>query len=774
VTLETWGSAAAIVAASLLLGYGVNAVGIRCRAAAPAVGLGLLIIISYVAIQAPGGVTTAAVTDTLLTTLAAGSLARRCRSFRVRFASTCAGALGAAGAAIPFIANGRVGLLGVSLDNDTANHLIWAQALESSKARQIYGLPNYYPLGPHALADVVSNLLGARLDLAFTGLLIAGVVLTAVVGANALGGETGWKRVITGVLAALLYLEAAYYAEGAFKEQLLGLLLIAFVLQLEAVRDQWTDGLGIRWRFLAPTAILAAAALYTYGYPGIVWFALTAVIWLAAELMLRWAGWRVILRPPPSRIPRAQWAVWVAKLRLVLPAVAITTALLAVLSAPVARRNIALFDLFGASPAGTGAISLANLGNLAHQLPAPEGFGVWNSIDFRFDPSNVFHAGELAALAMGVFILGFLCVLARRELVLAAAAAACAIVYWRASNQSPYVLAKALVVAGPVIAVIDMRGLLRLEGRRVSVQLVSLAVAAAFLALAAHSSFQTLRNEPVWPNESTAELTSLAGETRGQNVVDLVTTDYAEWLFHDSYMSSIADNTINLAQIGPRPNKPFVYGTGTDFDSINFALLPRFTWVVTSNSPYASQPPDSFVLIRKLRLYELWKRVQRSVPSRQVIEKPGEPGAVLDCRSAAGRAISRHPGMAAVMSKPVIVPLGFIGAGAAETVKVPLPRGTWALSLQYTSATVLEITVRQRTWRMPAYLDRPGPWFIVGNVTSTGAPATLTIHADQPASFTGPSLGAAPTAIAATRVPDTRALIPLRRACGRYVDWYRF
>jgi len=774
VTLETWGSAAAIVAASLLLGYGVNVLGIRCRAAAPAVGLGLLIIISYVAIQAPGGVTTAAVTDTLLTTLAAGSLAWRCRSLRVRFASTWAGALGAAGAAIPFIANGRVGLLGVSLDNDTANHLIWAQALESPQTRQIYGLPNYYPLGPHALADVVSNLLGARLDLAFTGLLIAGVVLTAVVGANALCGETGWKRVITGVLAALLYLVAAYYAEGAFKEQLVGLLLVAFVLQLEEVRAHWTDRLGICWRLLAPTAILAAAALYTYGYPGISWFALTAVVWLVAELMLRWAGWRVFLRRPLPDFRPAQWPAWVAKLRSVLPAVAFTVALLAVLFAPVARRNIALFNLFGASPVGTGAISVANLGNLAHQLPAPEGFGVWNSVDFRFDPPNVFHAGELAALALGVFIVGFLCVLARRELVLAAAAAACAIVYWRASNQSPYVIAKALVVAGPVVAVIDMRGLLRLEGRRVSVQLVSLAVAAAFLVLAAQSSFQTLRNEPVWPNESTAELRSLAELTRGQNVVDLVNTDYAEWLFHDSYMSSIADNTINLARIGPRPNKPFVYGTGTDFDSINFAVLPHFSWVVTSNSPYASQPPDSFVLVRRLRLYELWKRMQRNVPLRQVIEKPGAPGAVLDCRGRAERAISRHHGVAAVMTKPVVVPLAFIGAGAAETVRLPLPPGTWALSLQYTSATVLDIKARQRTWRMPAYLDRPGPWFIIGNVTSTGAPVPLTVHANQPVSFTGPSLGAAPTAIAATRAPDTRVLVPLRRACGRYVDWYRF
>lgn len=29
------------------------------------------------------------------------------------------------------------------------------------------------------------------------------------------------------------------------------------------------------------------------------------------------------------------------------------------------------------------------------------------------------------------------------------------------------------------------------------------------------------------------------------------------------------------------------------------------------------------------------------------------------------------------------------------------------------------------------------------------------------------------TTFAATRIPDTRRLVPLRRACGKYVDWFR-
>ncbi len=141
-----------------------------------------------------------------------------------------------------------------------------------------------YPLGPHSLVDALGSGLGLRLDLGFTALLIATLVIIALVGSAALRGEAGWKRVVTGVLAALFYLVAAYYAEGAFKEPLLAVLLLAFVLQLEEVREEWaTSTARPVWRPGSRVAVLAAGAIYVYSYPAVAWLGLTLALWLAGE-----------------------------------------------------------------------------------------------------------------------------------------------------------------------------------------------------------------------------------------------------------------------------------------------------------------------------------------------------------------------------------------------------------------------------------------------------------------------------------------------------------
>jgi hypothetical protein len=237
--------------------------GFRSGRAAPAVGLALLIIVCGIAIKLPGAAVTAAIVLLIVLIASLTVTVSRWRAADFAIAPVIAALIAALGAAIPFISNGRTGLLGVGLDNDTATHLIYAEALRNSATRAIYGLPNGYPLGPHSVANTISSALGIRLDLAFTGLLIAIVVITALVAANALRGEAGWKRVIAGVLGALVYLVAAYYAEGAFKEPLMGLFLLAMVLSLERVRARWAARTFSRWRGLVPAALLIAAGVYS-------------------------------------------------------------------------------------------------------------------------------------------------------------------------------------------------------------------------------------------------------------------------------------------------------------------------------------------------------------------------------------------------------------------------------------------------------------------------------------------------------------------------------
>jgi hypothetical protein len=75
--------------------------------------------------------------------------------------------------------------------------------------------------------------LGIRLDVAMTALMVATIIITALTAAHALDGEPAVKRVIVGLAGALLYLVAASFAEGAFKEPLLGMFLLAAVLHVE-------------------------------------------------------------------------------------------------------------------------------------------------------------------------------------------------------------------------------------------------------------------------------------------------------------------------------------------------------------------------------------------------------------------------------------------------------------------------------------------------------------------------------------------------------------
>lgn len=782
--MEAWGSAAVLLAASVLIGDAIRLLGARCRAAGPAVGLAVLIIISFATIQLPGrAVTTvvvlvvvslaAAVTVIVRRGLAKPWLGGSRRSARPSIPQAVAVAVtvgvAAVGAALPFIANGRVGLLGVGLDNDTSSHLIWAETLGSPVVGTRYGaLPPGYPLGPHSLAEAMSVGLGVRLDMAFTGLLIATLIITALVAAAALRHDSPWKIPLVGVMGSLLYLVAAYYAEAAFKEMLVGLFLLALVLHLKEVRTEWAARERPLWQSLIPASLLVAAALYVYSYLALAWIGLTLVIWLFAEVVSR-PGW---LR---------RWRVLAVELAL---GAAIAGGIVVLLVLPAIGHIVSFAGSIGLSPASTGAIPVTNVGNIPHALPGWEALGIWNSPDFRFHPANALHTDLLSWFALGVLVFGMGWAIRRREFLLPAAIGACAIVFWRAGQgQSPYVTAKALVIAGPVVAVTGLRGLLQAPLApmpRLAVVARYLA-AAVFVLFAGYSSYQALRNEPVWPPESTRELMAFDQLTRGQTVLFLGNSDYAAWIFHDSEMSS-APGTLSMEQVSIRSTKPNTYGTQVDWDSIDLRTINRFTWAVTPNTAYASQAPAGFRLVRRLPMYELWRRTATIQP-RDALDPPGAPGAIFDCKNPAERQLSRQRGVAAVMSPPVSATLSSPGMPPGSAALVPpggfdsttlrLPAGRWDIALQYLSPVPLDVVVGDVVRVMPPYLERPGPYFSVGSIESSGAPLIMLIRARRPSSISGGDLAALPSRVVATRSPDRRTLVPLSRACGRYVDWFR-
>ena len=762
--VQTYGAALIMIVGSVVIGRAIClAVGGPERWwAAPGVGFAALIVLANAALELPGRAVPAVLLTALLLLASAVYLAWH-RAWVIGRAAVIAGAISLLAASIPFVANGRVGLQGVSLDDDTANFLLYTESLRSSVMQHLWDPGNGYPLGPHSVAATVASGIGSPLDLAFAALMVAVVVITGMVAAGVAARLATWRRVVIGAMSSIAYLAAAYYGEGSFKETVIAVLLLGFVIHLDQVRR--IDGrpsIARRWRSLIPAGLLVAAAVYTYSYVALIWFAGTVAIWLGAEAVLA-----------PRRL--REW-VSLRRVREVAPWVGAGLLVIVILLLPVAGQIQSFFSSVGVSPSSA-AIPVSALGNLVHPLSAYESLGVWWSTDFRASPANGFHAGELSAFALGVLIFGLLWSIRRRELLMPAAVVASLVIWWRAEHtQSPYVAAKALVIVAPLIMAVGLRALLGVRPAERGARVLALVIAGAFCAAAAYSSWLALHNEPVGPPQPAQELAALHQKMGDDQAVLYLGDDtYAAWDLRDAAVSGLDPGISALHDAVGQPSKP---PTGQlDFDSVRPSDLDHFDYVITTNTPFASQPPANFRLVASTRLYQLWRRTGPTVP-REALDPSGHPGAVLDCQKPKGRALRRSRGVASLMASPILVPGPGLLPGSSATVALPLPEGRWELSIEYTSDFTLHLSAQGHRWTMPALLGSPGgQFYAAGQVIGqgVGAPVSLTMTLDKPSALTGRGgmLYAGVPTVAATRVPDVRRLVPLSQACGQYVDWYR-
>lgn len=762
--VQAYGAAFAIIVGSVVLGRAICVLcgGPRRWACAPAVGLAAMIVITAASIRLPGRAVTAAVVLVLAVLVAAVYLWRRGKP-RFALGDLVVGGVALLGASIPFVANGRVEMLGPPWDNDMAVHLLIAEALRNPAIAKLYPIPAGYPLGPHSLVATVGTATGLPLDMVFTGLLLATVCLTALVAADVLAAAALWRRVLVGVLCSLAYLVAAYYAEGAFKQTIVAALVLAFVLHLEQVRRRWWEGRPARrFGLLIPAGLLVAGSLYTFSYFGVSWFLATLGLWLVFELAARPALARRWVAPAGLRAA----APWVGGL--------IALGILVLI--PIAGQLRTAYQLIGGvSPASVVSFAPHDLGNLPGPLSPYEALSVWGSQNFGVI-GTTFRAGEGAALAVAALAFGFVWSVRRREFLFPAAAVGSWLIYLYVNHtQSPYVAAMALVIPAPVYLAMGLRALLTPgQGDRWAAAGL-LGSAVVYCGLVAYSSYRTLQSEPVYTPEPAVELTAFHHTIGDAPTLFLGIDDFAAWELRDAPVDAPASSiSVSTGGVVAQPSKPW-NGLALDFDSISPTDLDRFAYVITTNTPYASQAPANFQLVARRRLYDLWKRTGRTPPF-QVIEPPGAPGAILDCHTAPGRSLRASRGVAAVMTTPVLAPGVSLSAGQSASTSIALPAGRWELSAEYLSYFSLDFSAAGRQWTMPAYLGRNGPWFAVGEIAGRGvhSPVTVKIIAQRPSPLTGGLVTAVSVyQLAATRVPDTRRLLPLRNACGKYVDWYR-
>jgi hypothetical protein len=491
--IATYAAVLAVCAASLPIGQAAVALcgGRSWSWPSPAVGLALLCALCWGTVRLPGHGIVAAIAVPFLIVASLLFLRGRVEAGGEALRAGWPVALAALLAvSLPFAAAGHFGILGTSFNPDMSQHLLATDRLAHGAGSGL--LHQGYPLGPHAIVVTLHKGLGIGLVQGFDGLTMAVAVLASLTALAAFGKLPLLPRTAAALVVGLAYVVASYFAQGAFKETMQALFLLAFVLALrESGREEWRER---TLRFM-PGALVAVGSVYVYSFPGLIWLGGVLVFWLLLE------------RGRPLRQPRP----------LLLGLLAF-----AVLVAPEVGRMVDFHSFETFEPNGPG------LGNLFGQVSPFEALGIWPSGDFRLAPGDgavpalAYHLG--IAFGLALLIWGAAECWRRRERAILAGLAAVALAYLAARlGGTPYTAAKAIEIAAPIVALTILLPLLgestffspayRDKGTPISpergLRPLADAAAMAFLLAAGACSALALANAPVGPTAYSPALTGL-------------------------------------------------------------------------------------------------------------------------------------------------------------------------------------------------------------------------------------------------------------------------
>jgi hypothetical protein len=467
--IGTYAAVVAICGASLAIGQAAIALcGIRRWSwLSPAVGLALVCAICWASVRMPGHGVISAIVILVLTIVAVIYLHGRIETGEEALRVGIPVAIGALlSASLPFAVEGHFGILGTGFNPDMSQHLLATDRLAHGSASQL--LHQGYPLGPHSVVVALGKGLGIGIVQDFSGLTIAAAVLAPLTALAAFADQPPLRRTAAALLVGLPYLVASYFAQGAFKEVIQALFVLAFVLALRESTRTWRH-LTLRY---VPAALIAIGSVYTYSFPGLIWLAAIAAIWGTAELVLQrvsaggaWVGGSVrkrrpVFRPtnsttnasssgekPSARTDPPTQATGPAATR----ALSLAVLVLAIGALPELGRMIDFHSFETFDPNGPG------LGNLFGQISPFTTLGIWPSGDFRLAPGDgavpgfVYYLG--AAFATVLLLIGV-----RRawrdgdRAILAGLVSVIALYVASRLGGTPYTSAKALEVASPVLA----------------------------------------------------------------------------------------------------------------------------------------------------------------------------------------------------------------------------------------------------------------------------------------------------------------------------------
>jgi hypothetical protein len=505
--IGTYAAVAAICVSSLAIGQAaVQLCGARGWTwLSPAVGLALLCAVCWGTVRMPGDGVVSAVVVAVLTVTAVAYLWGRVEEGGKALGAGWPVALGALlAASLPFAVEGHFGILGTSFNPDMSQHLLAADRLAEGHSSQL--LNQGYPLGPHSIVVALNKGLGIGLVQGFSGLTMAVAILASLTALAAFRELPTIPRTAGALLVGLAYVTASYFAQGAFKETMQALYLLAFVLALREADRTWPD---LPLRFV-PAALIAVGSIYTYSFPALIWLGGTAVLWLALS-----SGWR-----RRGDLPRgvlggggSPAATGPAGRPLGLALVVFL-----VLALPELGRMLDFHSFETFDPNGPG------LGNLFGQISPFEALGIWPSGDFRLAPGDGavpalgYYLG--VAFALGLLVYGAIQLWRRRETAILGGLAAAALAYAAARLAgTPYTAAKAIEIAAPLVALAillpllpELHQILYPEGRKSdavrsgSRRFGVAIVVSLFVGAAGVCSLLALANAPVGPTSYSSKL----------------------------------------------------------------------------------------------------------------------------------------------------------------------------------------------------------------------------------------------------------------------------
>jgi hypothetical protein len=575
--------------------------------------------------------------------------------------------------AAPVVLSGRATFAGFIKLDDTANYLAMI-------ARSTHHGYNVSGLAPSTYETFLSMIYAVGYPL--------GSVLPLGVGSALVGRDAAWL----------------WQPYLTFLAAMIGLGLYQLVSGL--VRSRWLRAL---------VAFIGAQAALIYGYAlwgGIKELATTVVVVLIAALVptaVERGETRALLPIAAASaalvgILTVGGAAWLAPLLLGALLLAARTTGLRI----AARSSLAFAVSAGvlAIPAFVAAVtwlehsgiytSEGEYANLRGRLSWLQVFGIWLEGDFRTRPRNVDVTYALVAVVAIAFIfaLGFAWRRRTWELLLASATAAFACVFY-VEGASPWIGAKALASASPIILAVAVAGAAVLfeGGRRVEAVVV-----AGFIVVGVIWS-NALQYHLVYlaPSSRLSELATIGHRFAGEGPTLL--TEYEEYgsRYFLRSMAAEAPSELRRHYIYLRAGgffQPSDKGTTPDIDEIRLDSVLDYRTLVTRRSGVGSRPPSAYKLVWTGRYYQVWQRPNGHSPILDHLSLGSrvQPAAVPNCSAVLrlARLAKANAGMLATVERPpaiVLEPSGTIGAPTSFG-----PAGTDPATVYLTKAATLNLS----------------------------------------------------------------------------------